>query len=248
MARGQAQTNGEGVLVDTIHYESAGVMLTDKAAEAFADEVGPEPGVEVGQVKIPVEVRLRKEFKAGGGNSRAVERMQFSLVCRKPSVVLRGTDIETLRLAMWAELDKSTAIVWENYLLVTIEPAMSHGYGVSEGLRLEERTVWKGTTQQGYEMLREHSHDRMGIGWTYRPWPGAFTDKRGRVTACIPATRVNEEAMDEFRGRIRGLRSKLQDLVRPETIAATLANLSGISLLPAPAPDTEPRLAGDQNL
>lgn len=241
MARGQAQTNGEGVLVDTIHYESAGVTLTDKAAEALADELAPDPGITVGQVRIPVEVRLRKEFKAGGGTGRAVERMQFSLVCRKPAVVLRGTDIETLRLAMWAELDKSTAIAWENYLLVTIEPSLNYGDGVSEGLRLEERTVWKGTTQEGYEMLREHSHDRMGQGWIYRPWPGAFTDRRGRVTACIPATKVNEEAMDEFRGRIRALRSKLQDLVRPDTIASTLANLSGIALLPAPAPEAGPR-------
>ena len=234
MARGQTQNNGEGVLVDTIHYESAGVTLTDKAAEALDDEIDSGGGVKVGQVKIPVEVRLRKEFKAGGGTSRAVERMQFSLVCRKPAIVLRGSDIETLRRAMWGELDKSTAIAWEQYLLITIEPTMGYGEGVSEGLRLEEKTVWKGTTQDGYLMLREHSHDRMGVGWTYRPWPGEFTDKRGRVTACIPANKTNEEAMDEFRGRIRALRAKLQDLVRPDTIAATLANLSGIPLLPTP--------------
>jgi hypothetical protein len=245
MARGHTQTNGDGVLVDTIHYESAGVSLTDKAAEALAE--GEEPGsdIRVGQVKIPVEIRLRKEFKAGGGTNRAVERMQFSLICRKPAVTLRGTDIETLRIAMWAELDRSSAIAWEPHLLVTIEPVMNYGEGVSEGLRLEERTVWKGTTKDGYEMLKEHSHDRMGIGWTYRPWPGAFTDKRGRVTACIPATKANEEAMDEFRGRIRSLRSKLQDLVRPDMIAATLANLSGIALLPPPVADMSPRIEAD---
>lgn len=232
MARG-SKTNGEGVLVDTIHYESAGVLLTDKARDALADDI-PEDGASVGQVKIPVEVRLRKMYKDGGGTSRAVEQMQFSLVCRKPQIVLRGTDIETLRRAMWAELDKSTAIAWESYLLVTIEPAIGYGEGVSEGLRLEERTVYKGTTRDGYEMLREHSHDRFGVGWTYRPWPGEFTDRRGRVTACIPATQANRDAMEEFRGRIRGLRSKLQDLVRPETIAATLANLSGTTMLPGP--------------
>jgi hypothetical protein len=236
MARGHTQNNGEGVLVDTIHYESAGVMLTDKAAEALSDEIDPAGDIKVGQVKIPVEVRLRKEFKAGGGTNRAVERLQFSLVCRKPHVVLRGSDIETLRRAMWAELDRSTDIQWEPYLLITIEPATGYGDGVSEGLRLEERTVWKGTTQDGYEMLREHSHDRFGIGWTYRPWPGTFTDKRGRVTACIPASKANEDAMEEFRGRIRALRAKLQDLVRPDEIVATLANLSGIPMLPPALP------------
>lgn len=244
MARGHTQNNGEGVLVDTIHYESAGVMLTDKAAEALADDIREDDHVKVGQVKIPVEVRLRKEFKAGGGTNRAVETLQFSLVCRKPSVVLRGSDIEALRRAMWAELDKSTAIVWEPYLLVTIEPVVSYGDGVSDGLRLEERTVYKGTTRDGYEMLREHSHDRMGIGWTYRPWPGEFTDRRGRVTACIPATQANQDAMEEFRGRIRGLRAKLQDLVRPDAIMSTLANLSGIAMLPGPVDDGSPRGLG----
>lgn len=245
MARGHTQTNGDGVLVDTIHYESAGVSLTEKAAQALSEDAELGGDIRVGQVKIPVEVRLRKEFKAGGGTSRAVERMQFSLICRRPAVTLRGTDIETLRLAMWAELDRSSAISWEQHLLITIEPVAGYGEGVSEGLRLEERTVWKGITRDGYEMLREHSHDRMGIGWTYRPWPGAFTDRRGRVTACIPATGANEEAMDEFRGRIRALRAKLQDLVRPDTIAATLANLSGIPLLPPPLPDAAASVAGD---
>ena len=234
MARGQTQNNGEGVLVDTIYYESAGVTLTEKAAEALALDHSLEANdVKVGQVKIPIEVRLRKSFKSGGGTNRSVNQLQFSLVCRTPHIVLRGTDIETLRLAMWAELDKSTAIKWEPYLLITIEPALNYGEGISEGLRLEERTVWKGTTQQGYEMLREMGRGRLDHGWIYRPWPGAFTDKAGRVTACIPGTPENNAALEEFRERIRTLRSRLQDLVRPETIVSTLANLSSIPLLPS---------------
>lgn len=237
MARGQARNNGDGLLVDTIYYESPGVLLTEKAAQAVAGEE-PSEETKVGQVRIPVEVRLRKSFR-GAGTDRPVDQLQFSLVCRRPLVTLRGTDIEALRRAMWAELDASTAIRWEDYLLVTIEPAGHYGEGVGEGLRLHEKTVWKGTTQDGYRLLRQNSHDALGSGWTYESWPETFTDKAGRVTACIPATAANTQAMEEFRDHIRALRARLRSLVRPDTIMTTLANLSGTTLLPPPAAEPE---------
>lgn len=234
MARGDTRNNGEGVLVDTIHYESTGVTLTDEAASALADDEDAQKGIAVGKVKIPVEVRMRKSFAEGGGTNRAVTELQFSLVCRKPHVVVRGTDIEALRLAMWAALDKDSAISWEPHLLITIEPALSYGDGIREGLQLNERTVWKGTTKGGYLILREMSGGRFGTETTYRPWPGTYVDKNGRVTACIPETDANRAAMDEFRARIVDLRKMLQGLVKPEQINRTLANLSGIALLGPP--------------
>lgn len=239
MARGETRNNGEGVLVDTIHYESTGVTLTDQAAAALEDDGDAQRGIAVGKVKIPVEVRMRKAFAEGGGTNRAVAELQFSLVCRKPAVVVRGTDIEALRLAMWAELDKDSAIRWEPHLLVTIEPAMNYGDGIREGLQLSERTVWKGTAKGGYLILREMGGGRFGSDWIHRPWPGTYTDARGKVTACIPETEANRVAMDEFRTRIVELRKMLQRLVKPEQINRTLANLSGIALLAAPesAPD-----------
>ena len=246
MARGQTRDNGAGTLVDTIMYESTGVTLTDNAAAAIADDAEAQEGIAVGKVKIPVEVRLRKTFVDGGGTNRAVNQLEFSLVCRKPSIKLAGTDIEALRRAMWAELDKDSAIAWEPHLLITIEPARGWGDGIGEGLTLNEKTVYKGTTRDGYMILREHRHSSMGIGDLYRPWPGAFTDQRGKVTACIPANDKNRDAMDEFRGRIVELRKMLQQLVKPETIQQTLANLSGIALLAAPQPTTETIREGEE--
>lgn len=237
MARG-ASSNGEGTLVDTIHYESTGVTLTDAARTALAQEPDPDnegPETSVGKVKIPIEVRLRKHFSTETGRDRPVGELQFALVCRRPAITLRGTDIEVLRAAMWAELDKDSAIAWEQYMLVTIEPAMSYGEGVSEGLRLNTETVWKGTTRDGLHLLRQLGRSRLEVhGWAYRPWPGAFTDRAGRVTACIPATAANEAAMEEFRVRIREMRERLKDLVRPERILQTLADLSGVALIAGP--------------
>jgi len=235
MARGAA-TNGEGTLVDTIYYESTGVTLTDAARAALGDEADGVPETQVGKVKIAVEVRLQKHFSTDSGKDRPVGEMGFMLVARRPAIRLKGTDIEVLRAAMWAELDKDSAIAWEQYMLVTIEPTMSYGDGISEGLRLNTETVWKGTTKDGLHLLKQLGRNRLDThSWTYRPWPGEFTDKRGRVTACIPATDANEAAMEEFRVRIREMRERLKDLVRPDQILATLANLSGIALIAAPS-------------
>lgn len=235
MARGAA-TNGEGTLVDTIYYESTGVTLTDAARAALGGEEGEDaPETSVGKVKVPVEVRLRKHFSTDHGKDRPVSELQFALVCRKPAITLRGPDIEILRAAMWAELDKDSAIEWEQYMLVTIEPTLSYGEGISEGLRLATETVWKGTTKDGLHLLKQMGRNRLDVhAWSYNPWPGQFTDKRGRVTACIPATKANEAAMEEFRIRIREMRERLKDLVRPDQIMQTLANLSGIALIAGP--------------
>lgn len=238
MAKGGTRDNGEGSLVDVIHYESMGVMLTDSAAAALAEDPDATHGdIRVGEVKIPIEVRLRKAYGYdSSGTKRAVKELQFSLVCRKPAFTMRGTDIEALRLAMWAELDRDSAIDWKQHMLVTIERAHGYGDGVHEGLQLSERMVWKGTTRQGVHLLREMRAGRLDHGWSHSPWPGAFSDKKGVVTACIPATPENEAAMEEFRSRIRDLRARLQDLVRPDVIMRTLADLSGVALLAAPGP------------
>lgn len=235
MARGAA-TNGEGTLVDTIYYESTGVTLTDAARTAFADENhdgGDDyPETKVGKIKIPVEVRLRKHFATDTGKNRPVDEMIFMLICKEPSIKLKGTDIEVLRAAMWAELDKENAIKWEHHMLITIEPAMNYGQGISEGLRLVEESVWKGTTKDGMHLLRQTGHNRLDqFGDVYKPWPGQFVDKRGRVTACIPATKENQDAIEAFRVKIREMRERLKDLVRPDQILATLANLSEIALI-----------------
>lgn len=238
MARG-ASSNGEGTLVDTIYYESTGVTLTDAARAALADDLDDAPETTVGKVKVPVEVRLRKHFATETGKDRPVDELVFALVCRKPAITLKGTDIEVLRAAIWAELDKDNAIAWEHHLLITIEPTTSYGDGVSEGLRLVEESVWKGTTKDGLNLLRQSGRGRLDhFGDVYSPWPGVFTDKRGRVTACIPATQANQDAIEAFRVKIREMRERLKDLVRPEQILATLANLSGIALIAGP-PDEQ---------
>lgn len=54
------------------------------------------------------------------------------------------------------------------------------------------------------------------------------------MTACIPASELNQKAMEEFRSRIVALRKILQDLVKPVAIVGTLADLSDIALLRGP--------------
>ena len=68
-----------------------------------------------------------------------------------------------------------------------------------------------------------------------KPWPGEFTDKNGKVVACIVASTENTKALEEFAERVNALRKKLADLLKPDNITLTLMNLSSNSLLPAPA-------------
>ena len=68
--------------------------------------------------------------------------------------------------------------------------------------------------------------------WTTEPWPGAFTDKGGRVIACIQATEQNREALKEFCARTDLLREKLAEFLRPEVIEENLLRLASCPLLP----------------
>ncbi len=237
------RSNGSGVLVDTVYYRYRGLELEngtlavdgidpDDVQVQIDDEKPPAPEPRPGTVVekiVPVEIRLQKEFDTTeSGSQRPVKSLRFSMSCENPKFAVAGSDIDALRLAVWDHLDKAFAVKWESYLLVTIRPASIY-FGRGTGFEVCRNHVDKGTAHDGTLLLREYRYGSRGF--EIKPWPGAFKDKDGKLTACIPATRENEKALDEFEAMINSLRDRLADFFRPEQIQQTLANLCNLKML-----------------
>lgn len=246
-----SKTNGRnGILVDTWTWKYKGVEdgLSDHLrGEAFDPEGSDGDMVQSedrrGQLVqdriVKIEVRLLKTFK-DEQVPRTVQAVEFSVQCPELGIGLIGSDIEALRVALWAQLEKEHEIKWEEWYLVQIAGASAHVGDLEVGFALSQNTIYRGTAKDGTVLMREFERGRVFGPWRYRPWPGAYQDKGGHVIACIPATQENSIALNEFRERIRELQRRLSDLVRPREIMRTLANLAA-SGLPAPRaadPDT----------
>jgi hypothetical protein len=133
---------------------------------------------------------------------------------------------------MWEHLDKKYEVKWESFFLVRVSPGVIYE-GLGTGINFSRQRVEKGTAWDGTLLLR-HSD---GLRRSIDVWPGEFRDKRGVVIACIPASRANDAALDEFGLRIDALRKRLADFFRPERIMHTLENLnSAQAALPPPPP------------
>lgn len=245
MAR--SSNNGrDGLLIDTWHWRHVG--LVDQLADGLkgegddpVDGAGTAVKLEKDQV-LDLEVRLLKEFQSTA-LPRPVNAVEFVVICKEIGLRLQGTDIEALRQAAWSKLEKEYEIKWEEFYLISIASARSFKGDYETGFALGQNTIYRGVTKDGSVLMRERDKSRNYSSWKYAPWPGEYVEKDGDVLACIPATKANDAALKEFRERIRELQDRLAELVRPEKIVQTLANLSGLGL---PAPSSTSRTALDR--
>lgn len=222
MPRGKISSRSGGKLIDTWIYEYQGVE-EPPAEDADIDAVRR---MYAKGIKVEVKLFLNKKFKESIKPPLETKEVWFSVKCEKPEFLLSGSDIEALRAAMWEKLDAHFAVKWERYFKVRLGPSYTHC-----GMSFEYDHIEKGTAWDGSLLLREYE---FRSGHVIRPWPGEFRDGNGKVMACIPATEENEAALKEFANRIRELRERLADFLRPEVIMQTLADLSAIALLPPP--------------
>ena len=176
---------------------------------------------------------MEKKTVDEGQPPYALQEVSFEVTSVEPKFKFVGTDIECLRRAAWGALDERFKIKWESYFLVEVVPARIYS-GFGTGLEFTYDWVYKGTTWDNKELLKQHTfrgEDKI------TPWPGRFTNKNGKTVACIPATDENQEALREFGKRIDKLRDLIRDTLKPEVIMQTLQNLAGLALLPQ---STEP--------
>lgn len=245
MAR-KTNNGRDGVLVDTWTWKYRGIEA-DLGAHLRGEEEGPQ-GSEgemhlsedkrpllVKEQVIKIEVRLLKEL-ADEALPRTVKAVEFVVICRELDIRLIGSDIEVLRVALWAKLEKEHEIAWERWYLVQIASAQAFVGDQETGFALSQNTIYRGVARDGTLLMREYDRGRTFGPWRYKPWPGEYQDKGGHVLACIPATSANDKALSEFRARIIELQRRLSELVKPAVILQTLANLSAVGL-PAPSRD-----------
>ena len=182
---------------------------------------------------VTVKVFMQKRTEQSEEPPHPLEKVKLEVRCPELKITLEGTDVEALRAAMWGMLDKQFEIKWERfYRVVVSKPTVYNGDGT--GLEVSYDDVYKGTTWDGKLLLRRwRGHD-----FQIDPWPGAFKDDDGKISACIPATDENREALKEFCRRVDILRQKLADFLKPDVIQENLLRLAGCALLPAPEPES----------
>jgi hypothetical protein len=215
-------------------YDVKDLEVSERQPVIDDDEEVPEPVKRVITKKVKVEVWMEKKTAELGGPPYALTEVNFLVTCDEPKFKFSGTDIELLRLAAWDKLDKKFEIEWENYYLVQVMPERIFE-GQGSGLSFSYKHVYKGTTWDGKELMKD-------CGWRssepkITPWPGRFVDKAGKAIACIPDNPENRHALAEFAKRIDKLREMIRDTLKPEVIMQTLQNLAGMALLPPANPD-----------
>lgn len=232
---GERRHNPERV-IDTWYYKVKDVEFQD---EEFVREDDREPdGRKYKEVKtrvrnktVKVELIMEKTTKQSEEAPHPLDTVKFELRCSEIEQKLEGTDIEALRAAMWAMLDKKFEIKWERYYLVEVE--RQHPYrGSGAGLMFSYKDIHKGTTWDGKTLMKIWRGGAYGNSDRIEPWPGEFTNKAGKVIACIPDTEMNRAALEEFSRRIDELRKRLSEFLTPERIMETLTNMAGMALLP----------------
>jgi hypothetical protein len=216
MAKPKSSDAGSGgKLIDTWYYEYEGIEETHE--DESSQHVKPK--------KVAIEVRILKKFE-GEAPPLATKSVIFTV--SGENFKHAGTDIELLRLAMWADLDAKFAVKWEDYFLVRIDH--SHPYqGQGTGMHFSYETVEKGTAWDGTLLLRQRDWARDLV---IKPWPGEFTDKHGNVMACIIDSPENRKSLEEFSSRIDGIRDRLAEFLKPSEIMKTFASMNGSFLLP----------------
>lgn len=231
MAKSKTRSKYGGKVIDTWYYQYVGIDTNNSTPENPENEddesdssIRKSLQSKAGQIKVPINVFIHKKFEESDKPPMATKEVYFSLECDNPEFAIKGSDIESLRVAMWERLDTHFAIKWERYYKVQIT---SGYYGT--GLNFEYDSIEKGTAWDGTLLLREFNSGSSSR--VIRPWPGDFRDSDGRVLACIPNTAENTRALQEFGVRIHELRKKLAGFLSPKVIMATLQNLNSIALL-----------------
>lgn len=225
--------------VDTWYFNLQDVLDKQVQKKPDPDAEDDEPQFETVQRmeerKIAVELFLEKETEEAKTPPHPLEKVKFIAKCREPQykldIEIEGTEIESLRAAVWAEMDARFEIKWHEYYKVYLDRSRIY-VGQGEGFDFYFDEVWKGITWEGKELLKEWSRSR-DEHYKITPWPGKFTDRNGNVIACIPRNDMTEAALKEFAGKIEKMREVLKQYLTPESIMATLTNMSGLKLLEA---------------
>lgn len=223
-------SSSKGVVVDTWFYVHKAVVVQGD------DEEDGEARRLVEDRRVEVKVRLIKKTGNAAAPPFPTEAVSFSAECTDPRIRVEGTDIEAIRKAVFSQLDKALAIKWEPHLLVRVQRPFLFETG--SGVEVTWSEVYKGTAWDGSLLLREFRSHSKEI-WVISPWPGAFSDKYGKVMACLPATEANRAALTEFARRLDDLRKRIAEFLSPGMIVATLANLRGMAFLPPPPAGVE---------
>jgi hypothetical protein len=215
------------------YYDVKDLEVLERDPSTDEEEEGAEPKKRFITKKVKVTVWMEKETTEEGEAPYALKSINFLVTCDEPKFKYSGTDIELLRLTAWGDLDKKYEVKWENYYLVKVQPERIYS-GTGAGLSFSYDFVYKGTTWNGKELLKQ----TMWRGEPkISPWPGRFTDEGGRTIACIEATNANREALEEFSRRVDKLREMMRDTLKPEVIMQTLQNMAGLALLPQTTDD-----------
>ena len=187
----------------------------------------------MGEKKVKVDIYLEKDTEEDRTPPHTLKAVEFVALCKECGISMTGTDIECLRRAVWEKLDKKFEIQWFDYYKVDIIQSHIHG-GDGTGFDFYWDEVWKGITYDGKELLREWKRwSRDGELYRISAWPGKFHRRDSRhVVACIPKNDMTLAGLTDFKNRLDLLREKLQEMIKPEEIMNTLANLSGMNLLP----------------
>lgn len=241
-AKGETKHNPDK-LIDTWQFvydalidptKRAGVEEEEEDEKAVDENETPKEGTMVGEKRVEVQVYMKKVLRMAAKPPHPPNSVNFVVKCRQPNLQMEGTDLEALRAAMFGALQQEFAIKWENFYLVEISQGYHASYGES-AILFSYKDVERGTAHDGTLLMRRYESRSRGDNWRISKWPGRFTNRQGKVIACIPASPENRAAMEEFGKRIQALRAKLSQLLEPDMIMQTLAAMSGNDfLLPAP--------------
>lgn len=204
-----SRSPGRGKKIDTFTYDLTSPVGTDKSS-------------------IDLAVYMTKSF-SGDEPPYEVTAVCFSVFCDTPAFEINGSDLHLLLTTARARLDKAHEIAWERWLKVQITPERSYE-GSGTGFRLSYLEVWRGVDSFGNVLMREYDRHAANTIWKISRWPETFKDKNGRTLACVPATKENEAALDDFCERINTLRKHLADFVSPDRIHDTLNAITSGSL------------------
>ena len=163
----------------------------------------------VGERRVQVQVYLLTTTRAAAAPPHPPAEVAFRVECKSPEFSAEGTDLEALRQAVFGFLDRELAIRWEKFFLVEVSPQHTYGIGLGAGLLFSYRDVERGTTHDGTLLLREYDSSRRSGAWKIAPWPGRFTNRQGKVIACIEGTPANRAALEEYTSRVGQLREVL---------------------------------------
>lgn len=179
--------------------------------------------------RVELRVYIVKEQKALNEPPHLTSAVKFRVECDNPKFHIFGTDLELLRKDGFARCDDRFKTQWTPYYLVEVRP--DHPYqGLGAGLCFSYRQIEKGIAWDGTELLKDRDWNARRYEDKIEAWPGDFTDKQGKVVACIPKTPANDAALEEFTRRIVKLRENIGGLLEPKVIMQTLTHLSQLTI------------------